>query len=371
MAEKGLKIFSFFSGCGFLDLGFEKSGYKIVLVNEFFRPFLEAYKYARAEMGIAEPTFGHWNTDINRFLSVDKDTLAGHIKEAREDGSLIGFIGGPPCPDFSVAGKNRGKEGENGKLSNSYIKLIIAMKPDFFLFENVKGLWKTARHRAFFEELKARLVKSGYVLTNRLTNSLEYGVPQDRDRILLIGIKKSLLPRSCFKCGEITNFPWEKHQKYVLDDVKQLPWPETTTFGSDVALPKGLPKELTVQSWFDRNVVEEHPNSTNYFTPRSGLERMKSIAEGDVSKKSYKRLHRWRYSPTVAYGNNEVHLHPTKARRISVAEALSLQSLPKEFVLPPDMSLSNMFKTVGNGVPYLLSCGIAVTLREYLDEFIL
>ena len=98
---------------------------------------------------------------------------------------------------------------------------------------------------------------------------------------------------------------------------------------------------------------------------------MQTIAEGDVSRKSFKRLHRWRYSPTVAYGNNEVHLHPTKARRLSAAEALSLQSLPKEFILPPDMSLSHMFKTVGNGVPYLLSVGIATTLREYLQEFTL
>ncbi len=370
MADKKLKIFSFFSGCGFLDLGFEKSGYEIVLVNEFFKPFLDAYKYARFNMGIPEPIYGHWNTDINRFLKEDKSLLANHIKEARSDESLIGFIGGPPCPDFSVAGKNKGKEGENGKLSRSYADLIIATEPDFFLFENVKGLWRTTRHREFFEELKADFIEAGYVLTNRLTNSLEYGVPQDRDRILLIGIKKDLLPDNCIRGNEIYNFPWHKHQEYVVEDVKRLAWPTTTTFGSDSKLPEGLPKELTVQYWFDKNDVENHPNCKNYFTPRSGLERMQTIEEGDVSRKSYKRLHRWRYSPTVAYGNNEVHLHPTKARRISAAEALSLQSLPKDFILPPDMSLSNMFKTVGNGVPYLLSCGIATTLREYLEEFI-
>ncbi len=370
MTDRKLKIFSFFSGCGFLDLGFEKSGYEIVLVNEFFKPFLDAYMHARVNMGIPEPIYGHWNTDINRFLKDDKSVLTKHIEEARSDGGLIGFIGGPPCPDFSIAGKNRGKEGENGKLSRSYADLIIATKPDFFLFENVKGLWRTARHRQFFEELKADFIKAGYVLTNRLTNSLEYGVPQDRDRILLIGIKRSLLPDICVSGNEISNFPWTHHQKYVVDDIKHLSWPTTTPFGNDSELPKGLPKELTVQYWFDQNDVEHHPNCNNYFIPRSGLERMQTIDEGDVSRKSYKRLHRWRYSPTVAYGNNEVHLHPTKARRISAAEALSLQSLPKDFILPLDMSLSNMFKTVGNGVPYLLSLGIATTLREYLEDYI-
>lgn len=370
MADKKLKVFSFFSGCGFLDLGFEKSGYEIVLVNEFFKPFLDAYKYARVNMGIPKPIYGYWNTDINRFLENDKGVLVKHIEEARSEESLVGFIGGPPCPDFSVAGKNKGKEGENGRLSRSYANLIIAAKPDFFLFENVKGLWRTARHREFFEELKADLIRAEYVLTNRLTNSLEYGVPQDRDRILLIGIKKSLLPNGCICGNEISNFPWKKHQKYVVDEIKRLSWPVTTTFGGNSKLPDGLPEELTVQYWFNKNDVENHPNCNNYFTPRNGLERMQTIDEGDVSRKSYKRLHRWRYSPTVAYGNNEVHLHPTKARRISAAEALSLQSLPKDFILPLNMSLSNMFKTVGNGVPYLLSYGIAITLREYLEEFI-
>lgn len=92
---------------------------------------------------------------------------------------------------------------------------------------------------------------------------------------------------------------------------------------------------------------------------------MKTVDEGDDSKKSYKRIHRWRYSPTVCYGNNEVHLHPYKARRLSVAEALALQSLPKEFELPKEMSLSNKFKTVGNGVPFLLAKGIAQTIQDF------
>ena len=68
----------------------------------------------------------------------------------------------------------------------------------------------------------------------------------------------------------------------------------------------------------------------------------------------------------MAYGNNEVHLHPYKARRLSVAEALALQSLPKEFQLPQNITLSNAFKTVGNGVPYEASKGIAETILDFL-----
>ena len=131
--------------------------------------------------------------------------------------------------------------------------------------------------------------------------------------------------------------------------------------------PEGIDEKLTVQYWFEKNDVENHPNAQDYFTPRGGLSRIESIDEGDVSKKSYKRLHRWRFSPTVAYGNNEVHLHPYRIRRISAAEALALQTLPKEFALPADMTLTNKFKTIGNGVPYLLACGIARTIKDFLE----
>ena len=84
---------------------------------------------------------------------------------------------------------------------------------------------------------------------------------------------------------------------------------------------------------------------------------------------SYKRLHRWRYSPTAAYGNNEVHLHPYKARRLSVAEVLAIQSVPKEFELPKEMSLTDMFKTVGNGVPVLMAERVGKELKKILELY--
>lgn len=363
-----LKIFSFFSGSGFLDLGFETNGFDIEFVNEFHPAFMKAYQYARKKMNLREPKYGYYNGDINAFLGDKSDELSAWIMDTRKDKSLVGFIGGPPCPDFSIAGKQKGKDGENGKLSLSYINLIIKMNPDFFLFENVKGLWRTKSHREFFDELKGMLNKAGYITTERLTNALEYGAPQDRDRILMFGIRKEVLS-GVYPGKDIAEFPWAKYQKHKLADIKELPWPTTNHYqeNSKMLCPKGIPEEMTVEYWFRKNDVENHPNSGDYFTPKAGKVKMEVIAEGDDSKKSYKRLHRWRYSPTVAYGNNEVHLHPYKTRRLSVAEALSLQTLPKEFVLPPEMTLTDKFKTVGNGVPYILSSGIARTIFDFLE----
>ena len=370
MTDRKIAIFSFFSGSGLLDLGFEKADFDIVFVNEYYSAFIKAYSYAREKMNILPPRFGYCNTDIGEYHNTRRLELQKSILECRREGYVIGFIGGPPCPDFSVGGKNKGRHGENGRLSQTYTDLIIKMKPDFFLFENVKGLWRTARHREFYEELKTALHTAGYCTTERLTNSIEFGVPQDRSRILLFGMKKSLLGRAHARGHDIIDFPWTSNMKYDTEKVFSLSWPSKNEFevDNDIKVLKGLPQELTVEYWFRKNNVTLHPNNKAHFVPRKGIEKMRVISEGDVSKKSYKRLHRWRYSPTAAYGNNEVHLHPYKERRISAAEAMAIQSLPADFILPPDMSLTDMFKTIGNGVPFLLAKGIANTIKEYLEE---
>lgn len=366
-----MKIFSFFSGSGFLDLGFETNGFDVAFVNEFDPEFMRAHQYARENMGIDPPEYGYYNGDVNVFLTdaERRDELSRNMEAIRVQGELVGFIGGPPCPDFSIAGKNRGREGDNGKLSLSYINLIVQRQPDFFLFENVKGLWSTKRHRAFFDELKEMIHSAGYSTTERLTNALEFGAPQDRERVLFFGIKNELLGEEHIG-NEILDFPWLRYQVHTMDKINAYHWPENQNFeeGGKRAMPAGIPAELTVQYWFERNHVETHPNASHHFVPRGGLAKMQLYQEGDVSKKCYKRLHRWRYSPTAAYGNNEVHLHPYHARRLSAAEALAIQSLPEAFVLPPDMTLTAMFKTIGNGVPYMLSSGIARAIHDYLAE---
>jgi DNA (cytosine-5)-methyltransferase 1 len=131
-------IYSFFSGAGFLDLGFELAGFEIQYVNEIHQPFLAAYQHSRKQMGITSPINGYFAGDI-------QDCLDGHegrkikswIKNAKVKKQITGFIGGPPCPDFSIGGKNRGQHGENGRLSKTYADLISKHKPDFFVFENV------------------------------------------------------------------------------------------------------------------------------------------------------------------------------------------------------------------------------------------
>ncbi|PHJ65986.1 modification methylase NmeDIP [Nostoc linckia z18] len=370
-------IFSFFAGSGFLDLGFEISGFNIVYVNEIFSPFMAAYRYSRQVLNLGLPEYGYHHGeagDVSKFTQDSQgEGICKLVKDCRKFNDIVGFIGGPPCPDFSIGGKNKGYLGDCGKLSACYIELICQNLPDFFLFENVKGLWKTKKHRLFFESLKQRLQQAGYILTERLINSLEYGVPQNRERIILMGFKNNFLldMGRQLKTQELVNqdfFPWKS---YMLDDQKNIfayPWPKCNLFqeNSLMPCPDNIPQELTVEYWFQKNNVVKHPNAEHYFKPRAGIAKFAVVDEGDDSKKSFKRLHRWRYSPTACYGNNEVHLHPYKVRRISVAEALAIQSLPANFVFPENMSLTNMFKTIGNGVPYLASKALAQTIINFL-----
>ncbi|MEM7660558.1 MAG: DNA cytosine methyltransferase, partial [Bacteroidota bacterium] len=272
--DQKIGIFSFFAGAGFLDLGFESTGkFETVFVNEYHKPFMEIYQGARKNLDVQPPRYGYQQADITENLTnLRTKWLADRIQLARKEYPLFGFIGGPPCPDFSVGGKNRGKEGENGRLSGTYIDLICNNHPDFFLFENVKGLYRTKKHRAFFDSLKAKLADAGYLLTEKLINSVEYGAPQDRERIILIGIHQQVLSLSQRQSNDshlLPNFPWSSYTTYSPEEVFSKPWPGMTEFeaNSQLAPIPEIIQELTVEFWFQKNQVTTHLNATHHFTP--------------------------------------------------------------------------------------------------------
>jgi len=355
-------IISLFSGVGVLDLGFEQAGFRTTMANEIHPPFAAAYGHARSCMDIGQPLHGVVVDTVESFLGNRREQLVAAMRDSRSRYGLVGFIGGPPCPDFSAAGKHGGGDGDHGRLTRVYADLIAAMQPDFFVFENVKGLWATTRHRTFYDSIRRQLVDAGYAVTDKLVNALHYGAPQVRERVVLIGFRRaSFVAADAMADG----FDWNLHATYTA--ASTATWPTVAPFVANGVRrwPRSVPatlRPLTVGHWFDRNQVETHPNGGDSFRPRDGLERMQTVREGDVSRKSFKRLHRWRHSPTVAYGNNEVHLHPSQPRRLSVAEAMAIQSLPRNFTLPRDMTLTDKFKTIGNAVPLLLAVALARTL---------
>lgn len=355
-------ILSFFTGAGLLDLGFMQAGFPIIWRNEYAPMFIKGFNHAMANMtnGLSKEMINN-NKSI---IDVSPRQIAKEAFHNTHKPELFGIIGGPPCPDFSVGGKNKGVQGDNGILSQVYVDRILALKPTFFLFENVPGLIRTNRHRLFFDSLIKQL-ECYYHTDYKLLNALEYGVPQDRQRLFLIGINKKWSNKNLAYHAFSNNKAWFSWPKPVHKDAKKIyNWPDTSPFRDTPEKPKNIPDEIMVGTWICDPAIQLLPNGLEAFRPYSN--KFNNILEGDVSRKSFKRLHRWRFSPTAAYGNNEVHLHPFEARRLTVREVMRIQSLPDDYVLPEDMPLSHKFKTIGNGVPVKLANAVANSIADLL-----
>jgi len=366
---ESIPVLSFFTGGGFLDMGFEQAGFKVVWTNEVNKTFAGMYSFGMTLW--RESYFSEYETARISAIGNIENIFAPRILSEAFNGkhpSFFGVIGGPPCPDFSPGGKNRGCNGSNGKLSKTYVQRICAIKPSFFVFENVAGLHRTKIHRQFLAELEKTLEKKGFCLDLKILNSLDFGLPQDRERLFLLGIQHKIV-KECLG-REIKNddrgwFPWPI-PKYA--NAKELySWPEIVPDGGHPSKPAKTPIELTVYSLLNKNNdPEKLMNGKDCFKPYS--DKFNTTMEGDTRRKSFKRLHRFRFSPTVCYGNNEVHLHPWKRRRLSVREAMRIQGIPDTYALPEKATLTAKFAIVSNGVPVPLSYAIAKSMVYFFKN---
>lgn len=358
---KPIPVFSFFTGGGFLDIGFSQNDFEIIWCNELNPDF----NYLRVE-AFKVLIHNQNNKHINSFLNTSpvetlsaKTVLTETFKENVP--KFFGVIGGPPCQDFSLNGKHDGFSGERGKLTSVYLSLIKDMQPGFFILENVKGLFMVKKHWQILEHLLKSL-ELDYIIGNKVLNALQFGTPQHRERLIIIGINRNLKTKKTIP-EKLTDFPWYSFANFKDVTPKHFIEfePENDKMNSpvyDLCLDKHL-KDLERES--------QVPNSNEYFNIKNP-DKTALILEGDTKRHSFKRLSRQRYSPTACYGNNEVHLHPTLNRRISVREALRIQGVSDHYVLPADFPLTAKFKMIGNGVPVPLADGIAKSLRQYLGE---
>lgn len=381
-----------------MDIGFLNTGFDIVWHNECNPRFCHGFEYGLHHLF---PKKDSQLLSVQNHLPVEQLIGRDVLNEAF-DGigrpHLFGIIGGPPCPDFSNGGSHAGPSGYKGSLFEVFVSMILDIHPTFFLIENVPGMVKTSRNRAFLVRLLERLSQI-YQVDLELLNALHFGAPQDRNRLFAIGFSRDWLAREkphllvrsqpswSFQVEQLRKkrirslgrharrsehpdmshwFPWPVHALFA-NAKRKYSWPHRIAFGELPERPAHIPKELMAWTWIGADEhLEDLPNGQDIFNVYS--RRIYTIDEGDVSRKSFKRLHRWRYSPPAAYGNNEVHLHPTKPRRLSVREALRLQTVPDPYQLPPTMTLTDKFKTIGNGVPVVLGQAVAERIRRVLES---
>lgn len=384
--ENKFSVLSLFSGGGLLDLGFVNNGFQIEEALEINEKFIQGYNYALDNyFKTSNNLFIEKKTIMHKAILQGKDVSDKKIQISigKSMKGITGLIGGPPCQDYSVGGKNEGVEGNRGKLIFSYLNLVKRTQPKFLFFENVEGLYKTKRHRVNFFALCSELESLGYVLWYDIVNPLSYGLPQDRPRLIVVGFRKGIVRRLIaggfnfskdnvlLKTTDSENFIFRWPKVQFVNAKLSVNWPTIWTYGNNEVGVTNIPKEyekLQVSYAFS-GLNDTTPNQLDRFNAKSN--KFLEILEGDTRRKSFKRLHRFRYSPTVAYGNNEVHLHPTEPRRISVREALRLQTVPDEYILPNDITLSTKYKIISNGVPSkqaeLIASEIRKTLIRYQD----
>ena len=162
-----LNIVSLFSGAGGLDLGFEKAGFKTIYANEYDKSIWDTFEY----------NFKNTKLDKRDIRKINSNEIP----------DCVGVIGGPPCQSWSEAGSLRGINDSRGKLFFDYIRIIKDKKPLFFVAENVSGILHSRNAEAFNNIIQG-FKEIGYNVKYQLLNAKDYNVPQDRQRVFIIGL---------------------------------------------------------------------------------------------------------------------------------------------------------------------------------------
>jgi DNA (cytosine-5)-methyltransferase 1 len=363
-----IPILSFYSGGGFMDMGFEQAGFEIVWTNEYDIVFAKLHA-----AGITSWRKSQGNgikAEIFNTKSVLDISSSEILTEAFPKGKPkhFGIIGGPPCQDFSIQGNMEGFEGERGKLTIVFFDRILELRPTFFVMENVTGLTKSKSTKKHLAKLLKK-VETEYYIDHDTLNALDFGVPQHRERVFFVGILKDKIDEEKIDV-KISGkwFDWPENITYKNAETKNT-WPTPIPFGKSIAKPKGLPIELCVENCLvPYREMNKTPNAKEYFNLYVTENKLSKIDEGETTRPSFKRLHRYKFSPTACYGNNEVHLHPYKNRRLSVRETLRIQGVPDSYVLPTELPLSKKFKMIGNGVPVPLAKAVAFAIKIFIQN---
>ncbi len=325
-----MNIASFFSGAGGLDRGFEMAGFEVSWANEYDKTIWSTY----------QANFPNSILDVRSIVNIlDSDVP-----------DCDGMIGGPPCQSWSEAGAARGIEDHRGQLFFEYIRILEAKRPKFFLAENVSGiLFK--RHREAFERILGRFSELGYHVTYSLLNASDYGVPQDRERVIIVGYRTDL--------GIRFEHPTPVGSKLALRDaIGDLDGKAVPALGRDKPNSAAvIPNHEFMTGGFSsmfmsRNRVRSWDKPS--FTIQAGGRHAPLHPQAPAMEKVAKD------KLVFAPGSEELY------RRLSVREGARVQTFPDshQFLYK---SLADGYKMIGNAVPVELARVLAAKILNDLS----
>ena len=333
-----MKISSFFTGAGGLDLGFKKSGAQILYANEFDKSIWQTFEK-------------NFTKKSNTFL--DKRSITD--VNAEEVPDCDGIIGGPPCQSWSEAGALRGVEDKRGQLFFDFIRILKAKKPKFFLAGNVSGML-AARHSEALKNIITLFEKSGYIVSYKLLNTSDYGVPQDRKRVIFVGYRKDLKIKYTFPEPKTSSLDKKLTLKDAIWDLRK----------------NALPGKDKNKSNFDKCKVPNHEYMIGGFS---------------TIYMSRNRVRGWdEQSFTIQAGGRHAPIHPQAPemlfveknkrvfvpgkeklyRRLSVRECARIQTFPDNFIFDYE-NIADGYKMIGNAVPVKFAEVLADTIKNDLN----
>lgn len=330
-----MNVISLFSGCGGLDLGFEKAGFTIPVANEFDKTIWETFK------------INHPHTNL----------IEGDIRNISEDDfpkQVDGIIGGPPCQSWSEAGSLRGIDDARGQLFYDYIRILKKVKPRFFLAENVSGMLAN-RHNEAVKNILSMFEESGYDVTLTLVNAKDYGVAEERKRVFYIGFRKDLSIKFTFPTGSTE----DDDEKLTLRDII---WDLQDTAVPAASKNKHNPDAVNNNEYF---VGAYSP----IFMSRNRVKNWDEQAFTVQASGRQCQLHP-SAPKMVKVGKNDCRFVEGKEdcyRRMTVREIARIQGFPDDFKFVYE-NINDAYKMIGNAVPVNLAYEIASAIRAVLEE---
>ncbi len=401
--EGNYKVVSLFSGAGGMDLGFIKAGFDVVWANDIIPEAIESYRN-----------------------NIGSHIVYGDIRMINSDNIPDNpdvIIGGFPCQGFSIANTNRSMEDERNFLYKEMLRIISDKKPKIFVAENVKGLLSMEKGKVF-QMIKKDFENLGYYVDARVLNAAEYGVPQQRERVVIIGnlVNQSVTFPDKTHYLDYKN-PVENLKPAVtceqaigwLSDLRCQDEPIKLENGTVVYQHKAN-ENVADKFWGRKYEVDQKEicDYLNYWRKKSGLsskkidahfgykhtaghwfrkdnnsgsipkpedwyelkkllnfddlydEKVTTMIEKPVVYEQALRITNWdRPSDTITATSPEIHIN--KKRRLSVRECAIIQTFPNDYIFS-GTNLGVMHKQIGNAVPVLLAERIAECVKIELDK---
>ena len=380
MTKKKYTFIDLFAGCGGLSLGLEQAGFEVVFMNEIVNTFASTY-LANHNLKEGQYFIGDIN-ELNKCLGKYSDILKN------PDKPITLVCGGPPCQGFSMANRQRIIDDPRNQLYKAYLQFLSEIRPQFFIMENVKGMANK------FDEIIANFKEylgDEYLYDYRLLKVQDFGIPQNRERFIMIGNRMGIDPNEIF-----TEIERHKRPPFVLKDAlfglphlearkeknkgeyeslecgfteRDFSYPSTDFYhfiNGDRVITKLYNHKNRYNNLRDIEIFRRLPQGANSLH-ESIQDIMPYKRRNNIFKDKYFKLDENQICKTITshmkYDCN-MYIHPWEARGLSPREAARIQTFPDDFVLKGPQN--SWYAQVGNAVPVKFAAVIGKSIMKFL-----